>query len=394
MSLVSKKKCKDFTLCIESIDNNQIFLILSVTNMEKEPQDICRSMYTEIAAILTDYHATIFHERVFGSVTLYEDISKIRNKAYGLVEQEIPFTLVEGNPYWGRGIAGISIHGVIIKNESEKVRNIKYENKVCGRIWETTDEQYIILHSIHGLNGESDSYIQSLEMFERANLILKDNGFEFKNVIRTWIYLNRILEQYDDFNKARNLKFKEFNLITEDFDDASYEQTYMPASTGIDCNNPFSAAGVMDVFAVKKAQNSCLNIHNETGKKQKSAFRYGSAFSRAMVIEDSKSKYIYLSGTASINDKGETVFIGNPEKQIEMAFSVTDALADSEKFGICNICEGTVFLKKAEYIKDFQKYIEKCGFMDLPLIVTVANVCRDDLLFEMDATLIGTNNFQ
>lgn len=48
--------------------------------------------------------------------------------------------------------------------------------------------------------------------------------------------------------------------------------------------------------------------------------------------------------------------------------------------------EATVFLKSADYLDDFGTYCEKNNLKQIPSIVTVANVCRDDLLFEIDAT--------
>jgi hypothetical protein len=36
----------------------------------------------------------------------------------------------------------------------------------------------------------------------------------------------------------------------------------------------------------------------------------------------------------------------------------------------------------------YEAEIEKRGLQDLPIIQTVADVCRDDLLFELDATAI------
>lgn len=381
----------DFNLSYKAVENGQVFLTLSVINEEGNAFDICTKMYDEIARILIENHISVFHERIFGSLSLYDRVLEIRSVAYKNhhLESDIPFTYVEGNPYWGKGLAGINIQGVILKEKSYQMSNITYKNSICGRTWEDEDAQYILLHSIHADQVDTVSYEQTLEMYEKANDILKENGYEFKHVVRTWIYLHEILKQYETFNKARNIKFREFELIPKTIEDNLYEQVYMPASTGIEGNNSFQAAGVMDVLAIKKKNNSNISIKNENGTNQKSAYRYGSAFSRAMIVDSNPGKYIYLSGTASINEKGETVFLNDIENQIEMTGDVIKALVKKENFDFRNLSEGTVFLKKPEFIKEYRDFSKKNGLDKMPCIITVADVCRDNLLFEMDATFIG-----
>lgn len=388
MSNLYREKNDDFDLHLITIDDEQVLITLSVTNKTKNPIYICNDAYREISKILKAYRINIFHERVWGSNSLYEKIRTIRDKKLN-IDSEIPFTFIEGSPYWGEGFSGINIHGIILKNETDKIYNISFENKVCGRIWRTNDFEYLLLNGIHGLvSSEDDFYTQSINMFERAKCILLESGFDFYNVLRTWIYLYDILSQYNDFNKARNFKFKEMRLIPNALDDNGFEQIYLPASTGIGGGNIYGAAGNMDVFAVKLKENIDLKIRSHTGEKQKSAYRYGSAFSRAMIIEDQMKKYIYLSGTASINDEGETVYIGDIDKQIDMTFNVIRALIEKEGFGIDQICEATVFVKKAEYVNNFEMYCQKVNLVDIPWIITVADVCRKDLLFEIDAVFM------
>lgn len=396
MAINLEKNNQNFTLNLKSIDDEQVFLTASIINNEKDPLEIFKELYVEAARILNEKGISIFHERIFGSISLYEHINKIRSDVLSIYCENsvIPYTYIDGSPYWGEGISGINIHGIIVNNKSEEsISNIEFDNKICGRLWKTRRAEILILNSINGLNSNNvkyDNYNQALNMFEKANYVLKQYGFEFNNVIRTWIYLHDILDQYNEFNKARNTKFKEFKMLPSEINDKQYENIYMPASTGIDGNNPFGAAGIMDVLAIKKCDHFELSIRNISGAKQKSAYRYGAAFSRAMVIDDQRSKYVYLSGTASINDKGETVYIDDIKRQIEMTGSVIETLSYSEGLSIRDVCEATVFLKKAEYFADYKEYCQK-NKLQLPCIITVANVCRDDLLFEIDATIMGDN---
>lgn len=386
------KEHKDFRLSLKSANDGQVFLTASVKNEEGNPVELFKEVYDEVTVMLREYNIQVIHERIFGSNKFFQGVCSARKDILDMyyLDSKVPFTYLDGSPYWGEGISGVNIHGVVLESSTDEIKNISHEGKVCGRAWRNKDSEYLMLHGIYGMqDNNTDPYGQALQMFEKTNCILKENDFEFKNVIRTWIYLNEILKQYNEFNKARNLKFKEFGLISGEIQDNYYEELYMPASTGIGCNNVYKSSGIMDVFAIKKKENSILTIINETGKKQKSAYRYGSAFSRSMVIENDRSKYIYLSGTASIDDKGETVYLDDIVNQIEMTGSVIEALAKKENFDFSNLCEGTVFLKKAEYIADYEAFCQKHGLTKLPCVITVANVCRDNLLFEMDATFMG-----
>lgn len=389
------EKNEDFNLHVQSVDGEQVFIVASVTNESVDSIFVCKAMYHKIMALLLKHNIFILHERIFGSTLLYDSIRLIRHEIIvnNHIDPDSPFTFIDGRPYWGTGISGINIHGVLLKSEFDHISNIMVNNKICGRIWETRGFKYLMIHNIYsGQPNTMDSFNQTIDVYNIANDILFENGFKFGNVIRTWIYINNILKKYNEFNKARNLKFKDFGLIPNELDHESFEQIYMPASTGIGCNNVFEAPLIMDLLAIKKKDNSGLKIFNETGKKQKSAYRYGSAFSRSMVIEYGlDSKYIYLSGTASINDNGETVFINDIRNQIEMTGNVIKELVKKENFDFTDICEGTVFLKKPEYISEFKEYCHKNGLLDVPFIITLADVCRDDLLFEIDATLAGTD---
>lgn len=393
--LAEERINKDFCLQLKSFDEEYVFITAIVTNEEGYPLDICKNIYEEIKKFLLKYKITILQERIFGSLCIYEKVCSIRKEvldSYPIEKyQEVTnsITYLEGNPYWGQGLSGISIYGMA-KSHNKNIYNVIYEDKIFGRKWEDNDAEYMILQNIHGLKLEQENaYQQALNMFEKANIILLNNGFTYSNIIRTWIYLHNILSQYSEFNAARNQKFKEFSLLPDELSDEEFEQVYLPASTGIGCNNVYKAAGVMNIFAIKKKVNSALSIYNETGSNQKSAYRYGSAFSRSMVLDNKISKQIYLSGTASIDEFGKTAKHNDIMGQIEKTTSVVEALIRNENMSFDNLYEGTVFLKRKEYIKAYQEFCRLHSLKQLPCIITIADICRNDLLFEMDATFGG-----
>jgi enamine deaminase RidA (YjgF/YER057c/UK114 family) len=144
----------------------------------------------------------------------------------------------------------------------------------------------------------------------------------------------------------------------------------------------------MDVLAIHSSPESTTKVRPIYGSKQKSPFRYGSAFSRAIVIEDLQSKLILVSGTASIDEEGRSVFIGDPAAQIKQTLKVISALIVPEGATLKDICEATVFFKRKQDFSVYQKIAEENGISNAPSVNVIADVCRDELLFEIDAAFI------
>ena len=81
----------------------------------------------------------------------------------------------------------------------------------------------------------------------------------------------------------------------------------------------------MDILAIIPQMDNKIKFEQVSGKKQKSPFRYGSAFSRAMKIIETGITTILLSGTASIDDAGHTVYVDDTKKQIIKTMEVVEA---------------------------------------------------------------------
>ena len=145
----------------------------------------------------------------------------------------------------------------------------------------------------------------------------------------------------------------------------------------------------MDLIAIKPNAQSHnghqLQISQLSNKAQEDAFEYGSAFSRGAVIKNCDLSIIQLSGTASIDEQGKTIFIDDPEKQIRCTFEKIAALLSQEQITLQDLCSACVFVKNAEYEALFKQIAKEYNLEDWPAITMVADVCRDDLLFEIDA---------
>ena len=154
------------------------------------------------------------------------------------------------------------------------------------------------------------------------------------------------------------------------------------SSTGIGAANPFGCALVAGFWAMEDIAGEA-SFFAVPSPLQCSARDYGSCFSRAVEMATPDLRRLMISGTASISPEGLTEHVGDVRKQGARTFEVVNAILESRRMKWTDVSRATAYLKRAtdgwalaEYLLDHD--------LHLPLIVTEADVCRDDLLFEME----------
>jgi enamine deaminase RidA (YjgF/YER057c/UK114 family) len=202
--------------------------------------------------------------------------------------------------------------------------------------------------------------------------------------VRPWFYLSDILDWYTDFNKTRSEKYGEFGIMPGPGD----IKLLLPASTGIGVETPSGVAASMDLLAVLDSGDRNAQVRKLTSPAQLDAFRYGAAFSRGAVIEENDVKLIEVSGTAAIDEHGASLYPGDIRSQIICTLDKIETLLGQEGAGLADICAASVFVKRLEYAEAFRRVAAERGLADLPAVCIVADVCREELLFEMDAEAI------
>ncbi len=204
--------------------------------------------------------------------------------------------------------------------------------------------------------------------------------------MRTWFYLREILDWYAGFNKVRNEKYGEFGIMPGPGD----RDLLLPASTGIRGDTPSGAAATMDLMAIIGERGCRPAVKQLTNFAQLDAFRYGSAFSRGALIQDPEVSLIEVSGTASIDERGKSQFTDDIHGQINCTFDKIEELVDKAGAGLRDIAAATVFVKSPEYASIFWEMAKDCGLEEFPAVCVVADVCREELLFEIDAEAVAT----
>jgi enamine deaminase RidA (YjgF/YER057c/UK114 family) len=389
-------RSQSFTIYTSAVGAEQFYLVASVNEKDADSIAVCRDIYFQIADIIKQTGIQIIQEKIFGSISVQKNILKERENVLrdcGVYE-ELPITYIQGKPFWGEGFSGLQVCAVKLSQPQDKIWTIYEDGVPCGRGMKRNGTIYLSLQNIHGFlenNSNNSRAEQVSRMFDKTDSLLRKYGAVYKDVICTRIYISDILDWYKEFNCVRNKKYTEFGIIPTKPEKLITEQIYLPASTGIQADNPAGAAAVMNVLAIVKGADSQLEIEHNNGSKQKSAYRYGSAFSRSAVIREPNNKCILVSGTAAIDEQGISLFSANPHEQMRKTFEIVDALINKEGATLKDICHATVFLKRQEDITIYREIAKEYGLEDLPAVYMVADVCRDELLFEIDAIVAIEN---
>lgn len=126
------------------------------------------------------------------------------------------------------------------------------------------------------------------------------------------------------------------------------------------------------------------------------AFDYAKpvSFSRGMCVKiPAGATFLFISGTASVNEKGESLYPGDFTKQAQRMFENVTALLESEGATWENIARTTI------YISDMRNYdalntmrnafYKAQKLKEFPASTCVeARLCRPELLVEMEAIAI------
>lgn len=216
------------------------------------------------------------------------------------------------------------------------------------------------------------SEAQTVEILETYEKELCGIGMNLPdNCIRTWFYVHDIDNNYAGMVKGRRENFEKIGLTP---------QTHYISSTGI-CGSPANGALVqMDAYAVKgdfTQRYLCAPTHlNPT-------YEYGVTFERGTRLDCGDNRRVFISGTASINNRGEVVHVGDVVAQTERMIENVDVLLREGGASFADVKEISVYLRNAgDYRKIAGIFEELCP--DIPYVIVLAPVCRPDWLIEME----------
>jgi enamine deaminase RidA (YjgF/YER057c/UK114 family) len=230
-----------------------------------------------------------------------------------------------------------------------------------------------------GLYGAGkNSYEQTHAMFEVAEKLLHQAGMEFSDVMRTWIYFPEMERDYADFNRAR----REF------FETRSIDP--VPASTGIGAGLiPAQHRVCLGIYAVKSDPATKRIVM--TTPTLNEAPEYGSDFSRGMRVQEVNATRLLVSGTASLDETGETVHVDNLEGQARRMLLNVEALLNAQGAGFSDVVWAITYLKHPQDAQRLREIFQQAGYDGFPNVIVTAEVCRPELLCETELLAVVPN---
>jgi enamine deaminase RidA (YjgF/YER057c/UK114 family) len=376
----------------------------------RDPLAAVRAVYESIGGFLATQQATVVHEKLYAPASLYRSINWERQailKAHG-VRADDHWTLVSGRSWEVGRVGGAQVHAMaggpmrvsdIQPALPEAPRDRAGEGSAArpggpllgrgtGKVVEFAGARSIYLSSITGVDERGElvegGEAQARQMFENARALLEANGSNFSHVVRTWVYLPHILQWYREFNAARTAAYERFGVFDESWPGV------LPGSTGIQGAGVTPAQCLMDLVAMEALAGEALAVSQISNPRQSEATSYGSSFSRAVEVSHAGVSCLNISGTASINELGETMYVNDLEAQIFHTMLNVGALLQLRGTGWEDVCVATAFFKKAEYSPAFDRALRTLGVPRFPVVPAVADVCRPELLFELEATAVYT----
>ncbi len=259
--------------------------------------------------------------------------------------------------YLRKGGTVANVNGVIVA-----------EHNGYRHLWKT---------GMHEHKGDSAWQTESL-LISYEETLQNFNATLAENCIRTWFFVRDVDTQYAGMVKARKENFAAQGLT---------EKTHFICSTGIGGLPADTRALVqMGTYALtgfEPSQRRYLYAPTHLNP----TYEYGVTFERGTVMEYGDRAHVFISGTASIDNKGEVVHRGNIVKQTERMWENVDALLGEGGASADDVMQVIV------YLRDICDYPTVKAMFDrryprTPKVITLAPICRPAWLVEMECIAV------
>ena len=326
-------------------------------------QELCR----RFAARLQERGATPLHVQVFGDCRASAAFTDALRTQFGRVDW--PVTWVQGGACGSQPVAGLQVHAF-----TGKVERVVLDGRQVGSVFTDGGAQQCVVGAMPPGDCTLSRPEQTVRALANLQVILAKAGFKLADVVRTWFFLDHILSWYNDFNHAR----------TKIYSEVKFRTGSLPASTGVGADNPAGAALALAAWAFRPLGKDSY-AEEVASPLQCPAPAYGSSFSRALETSTNTGRRLFISGTASIAPEGKTLWVGDVRKQVELTMDVVEAILGSRGFHFNDLACATAYFRHATDAGVFAEWLAANRLSHLPVIFTQCDVCRDDLLFELEA---------
>lgn len=224
-----------------------------------------------------------------------------------------------------------------------------------------------------------DSLTMTVAYLERLSQMLAQRGASLKdNCLRTWFFVRDIDNNYKGVVHGRNRVFAREGLTAD---------THFIASTGIE-GQAAEPSRIVTFNAFADTRITSPQVKYLYGKTHLNpTYEYGVAFERATAVDYADRRHVYISGTASIDNKGCIVAPGDIKAQTARMLENIEVLLAEGDCGWEDVAHMTVYIRDiADH--DLVSRIMKERFPKIPKSIVLAPVCRPGWLIETECMAI------
>ena len=331
--------------------------------------------YTEQVEALLASYARLAEGELKGNCAVFKRffLSDAANQTDYLLamlaeDSDCPLSIVEQPPLDGSKVAMWAYlqKGVQVKALTKGIYEVKHGT-------------YRHLWMAGACNRALNSECQMRLLFNDYVMQLLENGCSLaNNCIRTWLYVQNVDVNYAGVVKARNEVFATQNLT---------DKTHFIASTGIAGRHADPNVWVqMDAYAVDGVRQEQIHyLYAPTHLNP--TYEYGVSFERGTYVDYGDRRQVFISGTASINNKGEIVHPGDIRKQTLRMWENVETLLKEADCTFEHVGHLLVYLRDmADYVVVEEMFEER--FPNIPKVFLLAPVCRPGWLIEMECMAV------
>ena len=249
-------------------------------------------------------------------------------------------------------------------------------------------------------SNSGDCETDSSLAFKTLQQLLDQTGFEISDITRQWNYIEGILS-----DKAHHQNYQVFNDARTRFYQDHFSEKGYPAATGIGMK---TGGVVIEYIAIRGKQIINVPIDNP---QQIPAHKYPENCLKGLPTGDKKTtpkfergRYVdlqgeeiyFISGTSAITGE-KTKHAGDAAQQIRLTIDNIDRLVEKDNLAGNNIPAPDlrynylrIYLKEKNDFEPVRRIcLERYG--NVPMVWLHANICRDDLTVEIEATMLVDN---
>jgi enamine deaminase RidA (YjgF/YER057c/UK114 family) len=115
------------------------------------------------------------------------------------------------------------------------------------------------------------------------------------------------------------------------------------------------------------------------------AWNYGSDFSRGLRVVEANKVTLHVSGTASVDEAGRAVHVGNFAAQVDRMLHNIASLLAQQGASFENLVSGVMYLRNPSDAPVLRSICHERGFDGFPCALVEASLCWPELLCEAEA---------